>query len=1232
MIKTTRSVVLVLLCFLGGWQTVQAQVPDIKIPKLYYGQQIRTLVVIHSNIRRGNTDRILAKKTGDNNTLQWENRVTTPIAARHLWFVVHDYLKDAFALVNAENNYWLYAPTPPDNYMGTLTIESAMLTSDGNDIAPADGSCYFNFYMPSFSAYVGGMAGGVANTPRVYNLGPNATDSSTVDYSNPATLKLHALRTRSEHIVMGPLLLATDAQGPLRSYKGASPPASATESCFRFERYSYPEGFSPFVPVPFQPSVYHKAETHTLSAGNQVTRLCRTTATASTNPVAKGTILSFHAQVLRRDADSLLKLDFKGAKNAFVGWLSYEKTSYAQATVQNNIGNLPVKPRFGVGITGNYLYVIHDGLMDTITTATAFKKSQPLYVSLRNGQMHISQQLNGSWSNRAFADVALGSILSTGLGSRAGLTASVDTQDTVLVAYKPGNWLFTTDGTGTEGAFIYSTNPDLPMTADPAASLSNRFDWRTKTYRLRYKNGGTVVTENVRSPFFANYPEFVGISAKYTPANEHMGGEDNSPYSGWELIKADLGYANDGTLRPEVDLRTEPYMILYNRYQGTLRVFVYLNNMSIANNYKITLSATNLGIQGPNGNYKPPFLWSSYLQGKALDDENLTAPDYYKAQQLNSSSSGRFYYTDFQVSYDPCVSFFESAIQVKVDKVTQGTMQIVGRSLGGSIPGSTAINDWMSRNGNFLTGALNMPYGDLSQTMGDLTMNNYKQWGMSDVKNYAQFTLPGKKVEPWEREEARLKLMGESTKALGTSIVASGTALSAAGELASVYKFFGFETGAPIKAAGKFMEATGKFTEASGTAMSARSLRIRYENLRDQPDKNIRVAMPDPQPSLVFSDLALQGTLSIQSPVFSNVYITTPGSKNATVAPEFRSGSGAKGDFPMYNEPLGLFGALTTPSVGLAVLGNNALVCLKEYPVVACNARALGVIQRVAAVQISVSTLDNEGVARLNKMTRSYVLTDAPGQLETEDRLPARFNITDLIDWQTINASIQANGGAGLTNAQYAAKLQDWVKVDLQISYAQFAGKSPDGNHEGSMQSVSFPAYKSIVAAQSSTVSSVDAMATSAFPTYTLSNNPLFGDRHMFDGNEDAMQTVMNTYCTSHQVNQIRTTGGLAKMAQSEEPESEKAESVTEKDRISLYPNPTKDAVTVSYTARRKGAIAIELSDMNGRVLVKHNDSAAEDHEPKEAVVQMGTLPGGVYVLRIVFSDRSSYVQKVIRQ
>ncbi|PJB15507.1 MAG: hypothetical protein CO118_03075, partial [Flavobacteriales bacterium CG_4_9_14_3_um_filter_32_8] len=69
---------------------------------------------------------------------------------------------------------------------------------------------------------------------------------------------------------------------------------------------------------------------------------------------------------------------------------------------------------------------------------------------------------------------------------------------------------------------------------------------------------------------------------------------------------------------------------------------------------------------------------------------------------------------------------------------------------------------------------------------------------------------------------------------------------------------------------------------------------------------------------------------------------------------------------------------------------------------------------------------------------------------------------------------------------------------------------------------------------------------------------------------------------------------------------------------VSVFPNPTKDKIEITAT---KKIIAIELYDIRGVQLLTTT----------EQVIDISTLPKGMYLLKILFNENISY-QKILKE
>ncbi len=160
-----------------------------------------------------------------------------------------------------------------------------------------------------------------------------------------------------------------------------------------------------------------------------------------------------------------------------------------------------------------------------------------------------------------------------------------------------------------------STKPSNPVNNE-CPDLENNFDWRVK-----HTPGGTVPNEYYfiygpnasANPVWVRNPFNGPTDATYHPYITANHGSNFQPEDGWELLKVEFGSAgniglafdqapgpnNITNIRPKL-----PYMMLYNKYSGTLRFFGAL--MEPDNTYetvKIELRIPSQSPQIPNQSY-----------------------------------------------------------------------------------------------------------------------------------------------------------------------------------------------------------------------------------------------------------------------------------------------------------------------------------------------------------------------------------------------------------------------------------------------------------------------------------------------------------------------------------------------------------------------------------------------------------------------------------------------------
>lgn len=194
-----------------------------------------------------------------------------------------------------------------------------------------------------------------------------------------------------------------------------------------------------------------------------------------------------------------------------------------------------------------------------------------------------------------------------------------------------------------------TTNPAAPINAQNPTKKNN-FDFTTPQYNLNWIYNFNNTTK-INSPFFDT--DNSGINHFYDPLD---GIKDIIPSEGWELLKKDFGYADNGA--PNNPATANPYIIFYNKYRGLLRVFVARGDQKAVN----------------GANIQVKFLELSPMQTSLLDLSGqlqaINAP-FSKNNGLTSVTKFfdlplKWFYADFPMVYDPCTCLFESKVEIIV--------------------------------------------------------------------------------------------------------------------------------------------------------------------------------------------------------------------------------------------------------------------------------------------------------------------------------------------------------------------------------------------------------------------------------------------------------------------------------------------------------------------------------------------------------------------------------------
>jgi hypothetical protein len=251
-----------------------------------------------------------------------------------------------------------------------------------------------------------------------------------------------------------------------------------------------------------------------------------------------------------------------------------------------------------------------------------------------------------------------------------------------------------------------STNPSNPNN-DECPQLKNNLEWRIQNSQNLPENFN-VVGPNSQN-FLIQNPFTGPADAFYRPFISQQLGSNYQPADGWELIKVEFGtYGNRDNNNipgwqenmPNGRNPKLPYMILYNKYTGTMRFFgSLLEPDAVFKTVKIELRIPKVS---PN-HAKNPNLPNTYL---ALSATNLLSIQGESIQPLDQQTSGaslnvfvpytnnpnNFFWFDVPLAYDPCVCNNRVQLDVSFSFVQTADIDIKG-SLNGSIKTNTTSNN-----------------------------------------------------------------------------------------------------------------------------------------------------------------------------------------------------------------------------------------------------------------------------------------------------------------------------------------------------------------------------------------------------------------------------------------------------------------------------------------------------------------------------------------------------------
>lgn len=153
--------------------------------------------------------------------------------------------------------------------------------------------------------------------------------------------------------------------------------------------------------------------------------------------------------------------------------------------------------------------------------------------------------------------------------------------------------------------------------------------------------------------------------------NDNLGGlfnsnpllRDNRPEDGWELMVFNFGIRIDTDVVTTV---SHPYLVLYNKHRGILRVFYYLSEPNFNDDYDLVTLSLEFDEEGTeykqsaNLNHMEEVARPIDLYRKFQNEERPNKLNNGIAPVINQNwCSAMWIYADFVMAYDPCVCKYD---------------------------------------------------------------------------------------------------------------------------------------------------------------------------------------------------------------------------------------------------------------------------------------------------------------------------------------------------------------------------------------------------------------------------------------------------------------------------------------------------------------------------------------------------------------------------------------------
>lgn len=441
------------------------------------------------------------------------------------------------------------------------------------------------------------------------------------------------------------------------------------------------------------------------------------------------------------------------------------------------------------------------------------------------------------------------------------------------------------------------TNNNLPSTNGHGQYYLNGTNWfypdDPNTTYLPFMSTATVNNSvDMINPFSDQ------LSQYYAYLNNSTLNPSTTPTyeNGWELLAVNLGFMPDGTPISDIGQSSVftdlPYLILYNRYSGILRLFANSGDGLAETGTGWNAIKINLEFQDPPEDWNTSGLLR--LNGgfdQALDKKTSQKKMVSFAEHPNQNN--HWFSTDFQLAYDPCTCFYPSKIKVSFDFIRISDIDLFSRGI--EIESDLISDDNAGLPEDFLS---TFEVNENGEVSGGILMYN------------AMETLVEKYIADLEQYKQDLAAVQQYNKKIDATVavlkVFKTVILGAASPLIS-----SLSAGIVADLPKEFV----KKAKVNETKISEESKKILGKKLDSFIGKNFKKkkepTKPD-RPTAVFSETRFEGQMTtdifMPGPTLFNpgTFGNTQGTNDIIQSIH---------QYPVYNEVLGSFAMLESPKI-----------------------------------------------------------------------------------------------------------------------------------------------------------------------------------------------------------------------------------------------------------------------------------------------------------------------------